>query len=151
MPDAWLSFTPRERGPGTHWIGGWVDPRAGLNDEEKRKFLTLPGLVLRLLGRPARSQSPYRLSYPGSYFSKLHFNITFPFTSWSLLFFVWDGIAVNWKGCGNSLEYSWETSVRIFGFPVEIRTGYFPSTSKKSCRLKRLSLLIYLFICYLFN
>jgi hypothetical protein len=25
-------FTPRERAPGTHWIAGWVDPRAGLDD-----------------------------------------------------------------------------------------------------------------------
>jgi hypothetical protein len=37
-------FTPRERAPDTHWIGGWVDLRAGLDDLEKRKFLTLPGL-----------------------------------------------------------------------------------------------------------
>jgi hypothetical protein len=37
-------FTPGERDPGTHWIGGWVDPRAGLDGVEKRKFLTLPGL-----------------------------------------------------------------------------------------------------------
>jgi hypothetical protein len=28
-------FTPRERTPGTHCIGGWVDPRAGLDDVEK--------------------------------------------------------------------------------------------------------------------
>jgi hypothetical protein len=30
-------FTPRERPPGTHWIGGWVGPRAdpGRGDEEK--------------------------------------------------------------------------------------------------------------------
>jgi hypothetical protein len=42
-------ITPRERAPGTHWIGGWVDPRAGLDDVEKRKFLTLPGLELRPL------------------------------------------------------------------------------------------------------
>jgi hypothetical protein len=54
-------FTPGERAPGTYWIGGWVDPRAGVNDLEKRKFLTLPGLELRPLGRPARSQSLYRL------------------------------------------------------------------------------------------
>jgi hypothetical protein len=58
------SLYPRERAPGTHCIGGWVDPRAGLDDVEKRKFLTLPGLELRLLGRPARSQSLYRLRYP---------------------------------------------------------------------------------------
>jgi hypothetical protein len=48
-------FTTGERAPGTHWIGGWVDPKAGLEDVEKRKFLTLPGLELRPLGRPARS------------------------------------------------------------------------------------------------
>jgi hypothetical protein len=40
-------FTPGERAPGTHWIGCWVDPRAGLHDVEKRKFLTLLGLELR--------------------------------------------------------------------------------------------------------
>jgi hypothetical protein len=43
------------RATGTDWIGGWVDLRAGLDDLEKRKFLTPPGLELRLLGRPARS------------------------------------------------------------------------------------------------
>jgi hypothetical protein len=41
-----VSFTPGERAPGTHWIGGWVDPRSSLHDVEKRKFLTLSGLEL---------------------------------------------------------------------------------------------------------
>jgi hypothetical protein len=59
-------YIPGERAPGTHWIGGWVGPRAGLDEVEKRKFLTLWGLELRPLGLPARSQSLYRLSYPGS-------------------------------------------------------------------------------------
>jgi hypothetical protein len=45
-------FTARERTPGTHWIAGWVDPRAGLDDVEKIKFLILPGLELLSLGRP---------------------------------------------------------------------------------------------------
>jgi hypothetical protein len=58
-------FTPRERAPGVHWIGGWLDPRAGVDDVEKRKFLILPGLELQPLGRPARSQSLYRPRYPG--------------------------------------------------------------------------------------
>jgi hypothetical protein len=31
-------FTPSERAPGTHWIGGWVGPRAVL--DEVRDFLT---------------------------------------------------------------------------------------------------------------
>jgi hypothetical protein len=48
---------PEGRAPGTHWIGGWVGPKACLDDVEKRKFLTLPELELRSLGRSARSQS----------------------------------------------------------------------------------------------
>jgi hypothetical protein len=58
-------FTHRERTPDIHSIGGWVNPTAGLDDVEKRKFFTLPGLELQPFGRPARSQSLYRLSYPG--------------------------------------------------------------------------------------
>jgi hypothetical protein len=48
-------YTPGERAAGTHWIGGWADLRAGQDDLEKRKFLTLSGLELRPLGRLARS------------------------------------------------------------------------------------------------
>jgi hypothetical protein len=33
-------FTPRERDPGTHWIGGWVSPRAGLEAVVKGKILS---------------------------------------------------------------------------------------------------------------
>jgi hypothetical protein len=43
-----------------------VGPRAGLDDVEKKKFLTLPRLELRPFDRPARRQSLYRLRYPGS-------------------------------------------------------------------------------------
>jgi hypothetical protein len=59
-------FTHGEMAPGTYYVGGWVGLRAGLDDLEKRKYLTLPGLELRSLGRPARSQSLYLLGYPGS-------------------------------------------------------------------------------------
>jgi hypothetical protein len=62
-------FTPWERAPSTHWIGGWVDPRAGLDNVEKRKFFTLPGLglELQLIGHPACSQSLYRLTIPAHF------------------------------------------------------------------------------------
>jgi hypothetical protein len=43
-----------------------VDPRAGVDAVEKRKFVILPGLELRPLCRPARGQSLYRLRLPGS-------------------------------------------------------------------------------------
>jgi hypothetical protein len=58
-------FTPGDRAPVTYWIRGWVGPGGGLDDVEKRKFLTLSGLELWPLGRPSRSQSLYRLCYPG--------------------------------------------------------------------------------------
>jgi hypothetical protein len=31
-------FTPRERAPGTHWLGSWVGPRAVLGAVVKRKI-----------------------------------------------------------------------------------------------------------------
>jgi hypothetical protein len=60
-------FTLWEKATGTHWIGGWVNPQTGLDNLEKRKCFTLPGLELRPLRRRARSQSLYRQIYSGSY------------------------------------------------------------------------------------
>jgi hypothetical protein len=34
-------FTPGERTAGTHWTGGWVGPRAGLDTEDRGKILCL--------------------------------------------------------------------------------------------------------------
>jgi hypothetical protein len=31
-------FKPKERAPGTHWIGGWVGPRAVMYEVVKRKI-----------------------------------------------------------------------------------------------------------------
>jgi hypothetical protein len=49
-------LTPGERGPGAHWIGGWVGPRAGLDITRNRKLLPLFGLELRTFGHPVCSQ-----------------------------------------------------------------------------------------------
>jgi hypothetical protein len=57
-------FTPGEKVPCSYWIGGWVDPRTGL-DDVKTKFLILPGLEFRPLDRSAHSQWLYQLRYPG--------------------------------------------------------------------------------------
>jgi hypothetical protein len=59
-------FTQGEGTSGIHWLGGWVGLRSSLDVMEKRKILLLPGLELRPLGRPASSQSLYRLRYPVS-------------------------------------------------------------------------------------
>jgi hypothetical protein len=49
--------------PGTHCTGGWVDPRAGLDAEARRKILCL--CRGSNLGRPVRTL--YWLSYPSSH------------------------------------------------------------------------------------
>jgi len=54
-------FTRGKR-PGTHCTGGWVGPRAGM-DEYWKSCPT----GLRSSDRPAGSESLYRLSYPGSH------------------------------------------------------------------------------------
>jgi hypothetical protein len=41
----WSASRPSPFAPGTHWIG-WVGPRTGLDDMEKRNFLTLLGVDL---------------------------------------------------------------------------------------------------------
>jgi hypothetical protein len=55
-----------EKAHATHYIGGQVDPKAGLDNMEKLKLLTLQRPELRPLGRPDRSESLYRLCYPGT-------------------------------------------------------------------------------------
>jgi hypothetical protein len=49
----------KEPPPRALWVGDWVGPRTGKDDMEKRKFLTIPRLELRLLCRPTRKQSLY--------------------------------------------------------------------------------------------
>jgi hypothetical protein len=60
-PSRLSQFTLGERAPNTHWIGGWVGPRTGLENVEKRKSLLLPVLHLQPLSYPARSQLLYQV------------------------------------------------------------------------------------------
>jgi hypothetical protein len=51
---------PPGKDPFTHCTGGWVDPRAGLDTEVRRKILLpLPGIEHRSPSRPVRSQTLY--------------------------------------------------------------------------------------------
>jgi hypothetical protein len=56
------ALPPRERAPGTHWIGGWVGPRAVLDAVVKRK---IPG--------------PRRESNPRIPIVHTRINVTIPF------------------------------------------------------------------------
>jgi hypothetical protein len=40
---ALAALYPRERTPGTHWIGGWVGPKAGLDAGARRKICPCRG------------------------------------------------------------------------------------------------------------
>jgi hypothetical protein len=40
------ALSPVKEDPDTYFIRSWVGPTAGLDDVEKRKFLTLTGIVL---------------------------------------------------------------------------------------------------------
>jgi hypothetical protein len=52
-------FTPREGTPATHWIGGWVVPRAGINaGGEEKNSQPLPGLEPSII-QPKGSQLSY--------------------------------------------------------------------------------------------
>jgi hypothetical protein len=64
-------FTPRGKSSRCPLDRKLVGPQRRLDDVEQRKFLTLQALELRPLGRPARSQSLYRLRYPGGLFDSL--------------------------------------------------------------------------------
>jgi hypothetical protein len=44
---ALAALPPRKEPPVTHWIGGSVGPRAGLDAVEKKKILPLPGFEPR--------------------------------------------------------------------------------------------------------
>jgi hypothetical protein len=57
--------TPGETAPVTHWIGGWLGPRASLDTVEQGKKL-LP-LQEKYPGHPALSSLLYRPTYPGSW------------------------------------------------------------------------------------
>jgi hypothetical protein len=52
-----LLFAPWERTFGTHWTGGLVGPRAGLDTEVRGKILlSLAGIEPRPAGSPVRSE-----------------------------------------------------------------------------------------------
>jgi hypothetical protein len=59
-------FTQGEIALDIHYTGNWVGARASLDHIEKIKNVILPGMEPRLLGRPIRSQSLYRMGYLGS-------------------------------------------------------------------------------------
>ena len=81
-------FTPREK-PGTHCMGGWVGPRAGLDGCGK----SLP-TGIRSPERPASRESLHRLSYPGPHLNK-YFYLRLKTSNWSVLGVPTHGLHVN--------------------------------------------------------
>jgi hypothetical protein len=91
-----LPHNPNGKSPQYPLDRGWVGFIARLHDLEKWKFLNLSGLELRSLGRPARSQSLYRLhhnvgSQMGIWIVLHKANVLFVIRNW-IAFFVREGI-----------------------------------------------------------
>jgi hypothetical protein len=73
LPSSSGRFTPGETARGTHFIGGWVDLRVGVDAVEKRKkFLPLPGVEPILSNR---CPLLHQLSYAGSLHKTIRFYI----------------------------------------------------------------------------
>jgi hypothetical protein len=58
-------FTPREKAPGTDWLGGWVSTCAGLDAEVKRKILHCPEYP----GRPSCRHTDWATTTPSKYYN----------------------------------------------------------------------------------
>jgi hypothetical protein len=116
----WLEVSGQLQSPAAlfHWIGGWVGPRNGQDDIEKRKFLTLTRLELRPISRPTSSQSLYRLHYPGSryYCSSGTFSIIYFAKAFKALFLADD---THWP------------SLRLSPY----QRHYFSYSTSKSCNI----------------
>jgi hypothetical protein len=111
-------FTPRERAPGTHWLRGWVVPRAGLDAVEYRKISCLcresnPGC-------PACSPSLYRLSYPGSAWRRFLMKLLFHLTGYVNA----QNKRVGGGGCWKSSCNSWEVPPSTEGEDVVCSVTY---------------------------
>jgi hypothetical protein len=86
-------FTLGERAPGTHWIGGSLGPRAGLDNVEKRNLLSLTELELQSHGRPALASRYADFVIHSSRSDK-------PFNRW---FMLWSPVRSG-KTCGTSKQ-----------------------------------------------
>jgi hypothetical protein len=75
------ALPPGEGPTGTHWIGGWVGLRAGLDtDARGNSFYLCRGSNL---GRPVYSQTLHWQSYPSSaYFTKEKLKVLIPAPTW---------------------------------------------------------------------
>jgi hypothetical protein len=89
-------FTPKESAPGTHWIGGWVGPRADLDAVEKRIILPL----LRIKPQPS---SPQLVAIPTE-LSQLWDNYGYYWKPWDL-----PKRCTGHKMCFSSLQLQTET------------------------------------------
>jgi hypothetical protein len=63
--------TSKEISSCVHWKLGWVWPRIGLDDVEKKQILDPTGTRTPNTLRSAQGQSLYRLHYPGHHYSNM--------------------------------------------------------------------------------
>jgi hypothetical protein len=72
-----VAFSLRERGTDTHWIGGWVGPRAGLDEVVKDKFPAPTGTRTSIIQTVAQ-RCTAELSRQVSFLPLISFFYSFP-------------------------------------------------------------------------
>jgi hypothetical protein len=125
-------FNPKERGLTTQMVRIWMDPRACLDNMEKRKFWTLQGLELQPLGHPACSQSLSQL-LTGTYWFimlvKFGAGNVYPIlqfckqVTWAYVAFNMGGTS---SGLGQSIKYPERFAFLVSQsyFPAQVRTEF---------------------------
>jgi hypothetical protein len=58
-----IRFIPGERAPGTHWIGGWVDPKAGLNAVDVTELWPLLHPPMLMVSDVVADRAHYKYMY----------------------------------------------------------------------------------------
>jgi hypothetical protein len=127
-------FTHREWAAGTHWIVGWVGPRADVDDVERRKILFLAGLELRT------PRSLCRLRYATflrreSIIKKAGQGANLPFSSVSLNQILLVFTVVSRRRKVNTVELTFPNSCMFISFSIDVYLMNGRSNSRRNaCR-----------------
>jgi hypothetical protein len=81
----WPASRPWETALGTHWIGSWVGPRAGLDAEERRKSLVPSGNRTLAVWPAASHYTDWAIPVPYSRCDVLQYSSSYEWTQFVLL------------------------------------------------------------------
>jgi hypothetical protein len=134
---------PRRKTPGTHWPGGWVDPRAGLGTEAswRRSFRSIVKLhitnkqtlnlnsTVQCFG--ALSQRPHRRLHLLFFIYSVRPNVrTLCLLSLNTNIHIWPGANPQTKGCSERMAVLWyNKGNKLSRYAIQAPRGIAPTHS----------------------